>query len=65
MPMSDQAARPGHVMLRVVLTVLSIAVLLASMLMWWVTAIDTPLPMATSPVPAAQPASTADSADQG
>ena len=45
--------------------VLSIAVLLASMLMWWVTAIDTPLPMATSPVPAAQPASTADSADQG
>lgn len=49
MPMSDHAARSGHVILRVVLTVLSIAVLLACMLMWWVTTIDTPMPMATSP----------------
>lgn len=60
MPMSDQAARPGHVILRVVLTVLSIAVLLACMLMWWVTAIDTPLPMATSPA-----VQQVDNADQG
>ncbi|WP_038623234.1 hypothetical protein [Dyella jiangningensis] len=48
MPMSRPAARPGHVILRTVLTVLSIAVLLACVLMWWMTMFDTPQPVASS-----------------
>jgi len=48
MPMSNPEARPGHVILRVVLTALSIAVLLACVLMWWMTMFDTPQPVASS-----------------
>jgi hypothetical protein len=48
MPMSNPEARSGHVILRVVLTALSIAVLLACILMWWMTMFDTPQPVASS-----------------
>ncbi|WP_130619282.1 hypothetical protein [Dyella amyloliquefaciens] len=48
MPMSNPAARQGHVILRAVLTALSIAVLLACVLMWWMTMFDTPQTVASS-----------------
>lgn len=48
MPMSNPAARQGHVILRAVLTALSIAVLLACVLMWWMTMFDSPQPVASS-----------------
>lgn len=48
MPMSNPAARQGHVILRAVLTALSIAVLLACVLMWWMTMFDTPQAVASS-----------------
>jgi hypothetical protein len=48
MPMSNPAARQGHVILRVVLTALSIAVLLACVLMWWMTMFDGAQPVASS-----------------
>ncbi|WP_201315020.1 hypothetical protein [Dyella sp. EPa41] len=57
MPMSNPEARTGHVILRVVLTALSIAVLLACVLMWWMTVFDTPQPVASSA--AAQPSAAA------
>lgn len=48
MTTSNHAARSGHVILRVVLTALSIAVLLACVLMWWMTMFDAPQPVASS-----------------
>lgn len=48
MPMSNPAARQGHVILRAVLTALSIAVLLACVLMWWMTMFDASQPVASS-----------------
>jgi len=46
MPMSNHAARSGHVILRTVLIALSIAVLVVCMLMWWFTVFDAAQPMA-------------------
>ncbi|HET6555140.1 MAG TPA: hypothetical protein VFG49_16565 [Dyella sp.] len=48
MRMSNHVARQGHVILRAVLTALSIAVLLVCMLMWWMTMFGTPQPVASS-----------------
>ncbi|WP_199099062.1 hypothetical protein [Dyella sp. ASV21] len=47
MPMSSQAARTGHAILRAVLIVLSIVVLAVCVLMWWVTQFEAAQPMAS------------------
>ncbi|WP_243050820.1 hypothetical protein [Dyella sp. RRB7] len=52
MPMSNHAARQGHVILRTVLIALSIVVLAVCVLMWWVTAFGTAQPMASAESPA-------------
>jgi hypothetical protein len=48
MPMSNHAARQGHVILRTVLIALSIVVLAVCVLMWWVTVFGTVEPMASA-----------------
>lgn len=48
MPMSNHAARQGHVILRTVLIALSIVVLAVCVLMWWVTVFGTAEPMAAT-----------------
>ncbi|WP_243042229.1 hypothetical protein [Dyella sedimenti] len=57
MPMTNPAARQGHVILRAVLVALSIAVLAVCLLMWWLTVFDTAQPMAAAHPPAAMAAS--------
>ena len=52
MPMSNHAAREGHVILRVVLIALSILVLMVCALMWWFTASDAYQSMAGAHAPA-------------
>ena len=61
MPMSNHAAREGHVILRVVLIALSILVLMVCALMWWYTAFDSFQSMAGTHAPVVHATSEADS----